>query len=346
MLHAFYREQQQERLLQAHINPTFLVATDTKHLHASSHKVTRIRLFPSTTVLQPLASRQQAGLLSKRSIVGHRRGSGGEGRGGDGHGGGGHGGGDGSHDGQQRRDRGSWYTSPVLLAAVTTVAVSAIVSRSSTVPNVPSTLGQIETAGEEAGPVDSFEEWFETALFSCRFFVLAAVLGSVAVSAMMFLKGSYEVWKSMTMFIRGNAHELTFKCIEAIDNYLTGTVLLIFGMGTYELFISKIDPAAKLNSSSNSRFSLDTKPRWLRIESLDDLKLKLGQVIVMIMLVNFFQQSKKMVLTEPLHLIFASGSTLLSSAAFSLSVWATHASHASHGRHHHHSTQHNSGDAH
>jgi uncharacterized membrane protein YqhA len=53
-------------------------------------------------------------------------------------------------------------------------------------------------------------------------------------------------------------------------------------MGIYELFINKIDIVSK---------GKDTRPNWLMIGSIDDLKSSLGKVILMILIVLFFEHS-------------------------------------------------------
>ena len=51
--------------------------------------------------------------------------------------------------------------------------------------------------------------------------------------------------------------------VEVIDGFLLASVLLIFAMGLYELFISKIDAAEASETSGNV----------LHINTLDDLKI-------------------------------------------------------------------------
>lgn len=58
-----------------------------------------------------------------------------------------------------------------------------------------------------------------------------------------------------------------------IDGYLLGTIMLIFSLGLYELFISKIELADKMERGS----------KVLIIHSLDDLKSRLGRVVLMIL---------------------------------------------------------------
>jgi len=69
--------------------------------------------------------------------------------------------------------------------------------------------------------------------------------------------------------------------IGAVDLYLIGVVMLLFSFGLYELFISEID-AAKDESGEENKI--------LAIHSLDQLKDKISKVIVMVLVVGFFQK--------------------------------------------------------
>ncbi|GIS08435.1 MAG: hypothetical protein CM15mP112_05470 [Flavobacteriales bacterium] len=60
-------------------------------------------------------------------------------------------------------------------------------------------------------------------------------------------------------------------------------VLLIFGFGVYELFISEIDFA-------KTKFSEST----LKIKSLDQLKNKIIKVIIIVLIVKFFEKVLKL----------------------------------------------------
>ncbi|WJX36778.1 hypothetical protein P8452_24619 [Trifolium repens] len=82
------------------------------------------------------------------------------------------------------------------------------------------------------------------------------------------------------------------------DVYLAGTVMLIFGMGLYGLFISNTPPDVSpsvdrmhLRTSLFGMFALKESPKWMKISSLDELKTKVGHVIVMILLVKMFERS-------------------------------------------------------
>jgi uncharacterized membrane protein YqhA len=89
---------------------------------------------------------------------------------------------------------------------------------------------------------------------------------------------------------------------------------LIFALGLYELFISKIDQAEDSENAS----------QVLVIHSLDDLKARLSKVIVMILIVKFFEHALEMKFTTPLDLLsFSAGIALIG-----LALYLTHASDA------------------
>ena len=95
---------------------------------------------------------------------------------------------------------------------------------------------------------------------------------------------------------------------------LLATVLLIFSLGLYELFISKIDKAEHSATSSNV----------LLITSLDDLKSRLAKVILMILIVKFFEHAISMVFETPLDLLYLAGGISLLGLALYLSHAAEH----------------------
>jgi uncharacterized membrane protein YqhA len=99
--------------------------------------------------------------------------------------------------------------------------------------------------------------------------------------------------------------------VGAVDGYLLGTILLIFAMGLYELFISDIDAVCKRASS-----------KILTISNLDDLKDKLAKVIMMILVVTFFEKSILMDFQTPLDLLYFAVGVLLVALALYFSHMA------------------------
>ena len=86
---------------------------------------------------------------------------------------------------------------------------------------------------------------------------------------------------------------MLLELITAIDLYLIGVVLLIFGFGIYELFISKIDIARA-----------DEGVTILEIENLDELKNKIIKVIIMVLIVTFFERVLDMKYSGPLDMLY------------------------------------------
>jgi uncharacterized protein (TIGR00645 family) len=163
------------------------------------------------------------------------------------------------------------------------------------------------------------EEWFESALYSCRFLVLFAVLGTMVAAGILFLKGTVEIIQGVTGFFRhvdfigqtvSDDKTVILAFIPAIDNYLFATVLLIFSMGIYELFVSKIDPSMK---------TPDSRPNWLNIENLDDLKTHISEVVIMILIINLFEYAFTIPLSKPVDLLSFAGSILVVAATLYIS---------------------------
>ena len=71
------------------------------------------------------------------------------------------------------------------------------------------------------------------------------------------------------------------KVVGGIDYYVIGIALLIFGYGVYELIISDIDP--RLQDLTNDRRNI------LSINSLESLKQKLTNVIIVALIVTAFK---------------------------------------------------------
>ena len=168
------------------------------------------------------------------------------------------------------------------------------------------------------------ENIFESFLFNARFITLFAVLGALFSSVIMFIKGTMKIasiavifWNQITgtQDVATSSDTLVALFVSSVDIYLFATVLLIFSMGLYELFISKI-PASRLPES---------RPHWLKVSSLDDLKSSLGKVILMILIVWFFEQSLIIEYKTALDLLCLGVAILLVSGALYLTQADTRA---------------------
>ena len=146
-----------------------------------------------------------------------------------------------------------------------------------------------------------FERLWEKALWNTRYIVVLAVFFSVLAAIALFVLGSYEIYHAivydnpLTNEFNGDHTKMLLKLITAIDLYLIGVVLLIFGFGIYELFVSKIDIARA-----------DESVTILEIENLDELKNKIIKVIIMVLIVSFFERILKISQSynEPIEMLY------------------------------------------
>jgi len=134
------------------------------------------------------------------------------------------------------------------------------------------------------------ERIFENSLWGSRFMVILAVIFGLIGAVVLFLVASIDVFSTAKYVITTymtHAHpehfheEVVGGIIGAVDLYLIGVVMLLFAFGLYELFISEIDAAKEVDGEDN---------KILAIHSLDQLKDKISKVIVMVLVVSFFQR--------------------------------------------------------
>ena len=133
------------------------------------------------------------------------------------------------------------------------------------------------------------ERIFEGALWKVRLFVLLPVIFGLIGAVILFVVASKDIFEvliyTLSVYLNGlhpeKFHEeIVSRIIGAVDLYLIAVVMLIFAFGLYELFISKIDAAEETSAGNNI----------LAIHSLDQLKDKIAKVIVMVLIVSFFQK--------------------------------------------------------
>ncbi len=163
------------------------------------------------------------------------------------------------------------------------------------------------------------EKIFEKLLWNSRLIVLSAVIASLAGAIAMFFMASVDAVIMISHLgdyastgLSG-AERVALRSatvthvVEIVDGYLLATVLLIFSLGLYELFISKIDLAEGSESASSV----------LMITSLDDLKSRLAKVVMMILVVRYFEFALGMEFNSPTDLLhFAGGIALLGLALY------------------------------
>lgn len=161
------------------------------------------------------------------------------------------------------------------------------------------------------------ESFFERVLWDSRLLMLVAVVAGVLLALGTF----YLALVDLAYFFRlvldygagpGARDELRAEVITAIvkvlDGFLISAILIIVSLGLYELFVNRIDVA---------RFS-EASPRLLHVRDLDDLKERVARLIVLILLIEFFQRALRIPYDNALELLYLAVGILFVSAAIYL----------------------------
>jgi uncharacterized membrane protein YqhA len=147
------------------------------------------------------------------------------------------------------------------------------------------------------------EKFFEGAIWKSRFIVILAVIFGLVGAFILFFVASIDIWSVADyalMSIITHSHPEKFHetivstIIGAVDLYLIAVVMFIFSFGLYELFISEIDEAVEAETSN----------KILAITSLDQLKDKIAKVIIMVLVVSFFQKVLHMDYSTALDMLY------------------------------------------
>ncbi len=163
-----------------------------------------------------------------------------------------------------------------------------------------------------------YESAFENFLWNSRLWVLFAVVSALIAAVALFIIGTLDVLDVVRQLwnyyiLSDHSHDIhataVSEIIGAVDLYLIGIVMLLFSFGIYELFISQIDTAVGHSSS-----------KILEIHSLDELKDKVAKVIIMVLVVKYFQMVLDMKFEGPLEMLYLAGSIL----ALSLALYFLH----------------------
>ena len=158
---------------------------------------------------------------------------------------------------------------------------------------------------------------FEASIWNFRFFILVPVIFSLLSALRLIVIGTIDIWAGLTIAIDVKDPEgvMTIRTVAyiigGVDYYLIGIVLLIFAFGIYELFISEIEIKHQDDSSI------------LQSNSLEELKGKLVNVIVVALIVSLFKQMLSIEIGKLSDVIYISMAILL----ISISQYLLHLSH-------------------
>jgi len=161
----------------------------------------------------------------------------------------------------------------------------------------------------------------EAFLWRSRFLVIVAVLASLAMTLALMAVALADTGSLVAAAFQyfgagpegGAGDELRTRIIahsvRAVDGFLLATVMFIFGIGLYDLFIRRIQ-----QSRGSARYS-----RIMEIRNLDELKSKLGKVIVLILIVKLFENTLAMKVEDATDVLMMGGAVLLMAVALYVS---------------------------
>jgi uncharacterized membrane protein YqhA len=177
-----------------------------------------------------------------------------------------------------------------------------------------------------------FETIFEALIWNFRFFILAPVIFSLLSALRFIIIGTVDIWAGLTLEfnVQDPEGEATVRIVAyligGVDYYLIGIVLLIFAFGIYELFISEIEIRHRDDSSI------------LQSETLEELKSKLVNVIVVALIVSLFKRMLNLEIQQVSDVVYIALSILL----ISISQYLLHLNHPIHHKRDHSSKPDNS----
>lgn len=118
---------------------------------------------------------------------------------------------------------------------------------------------------------------FEKFLVSSRYLVFIPVISLILAALTTFIWSIAQFFATTKDFLGKTGDILIVNLISVIDMFLLGVLILMIAISLYELYITHIPAKFKM-------------PQALLIDSLDELKTKIGKLVYMILLVAFFKQ--------------------------------------------------------
>src|SRR6516165_7868957 len=174
--------------------------------------------------------------------------------------------------------------------------------------------------------MSSWKRSFEGVLWKSRFVVILAVITSVLAGLDLFFVVGLESFRVLVSLAHSAdlslavdqrdrlLRESILRMISLIDGYLLGAFMFIFGFGLYELFLADLQEARASQTSG----------RILQIKSLEDLKTRLGRVILIILIVEIFKDAYEVKAQSPLDLLYVAATiALIGLALIGLALYLT-----------------------
>lgn len=154
--------------------------------------------------------------------------------------------------------------------------------------------------------MNKLERGFEKVLWASRF----VMVGGVVFSALMALGAFYmatvdaltlpALLRAYTGADVGDEERTRLRAkvltmiVKSMDGYVITAILLIFALGLYEFFIGKLEVARESPLA----------PRLLHMGGLEDLKERIAKLLVLVLVIEFFQRALLLTFDQPLDLVY------------------------------------------
>ena len=167
-----------------------------------------------------------------------------------------------------------------------------------------------------------FEQAFERALWATRLVMLVAVVGSILLAFGSFYLAIIDVISAFALFAEYSdlslstqaftdlRNEAVTNIVRALDGFLISAILILFAFGIYELFLSKIETADRS----------EAVVRFLVPRGLDELKEKIARLVIVILVIEFFQRALRVPYAQAQDLLYLAIGILLVSGAIYLTA--------------------------
>ncbi|KAG8389980.1 hypothetical protein BUALT_Bualt01G0035800 [Buddleja alternifolia] len=164
----------------------------------------------------------------------------------------------------------------------------------------------------------NIQMFIEKGIVDCRFFTLLAVGGSLIGSILCFVEGCVLILESYFQYFyaiskMSQQGHIVRLLIEAIDMFLVGTAMLVFGMSLHVMFVGTNNLKVKGSKQRNFNFQ-----KLLGIESVGQAKTKIGHAVIMILQVEVLEKFKSIPMANGLDLACFAGALFMSSASIFL----------------------------
>ncbi|WP_371186324.1 YqhA family protein [Thalassotalea maritima] len=163
------------------------------------------------------------------------------------------------------------------------------------------------------------EKLFESMLWNSRIILVLGVISCMVTGISLIGLGLYEVIHLIsalsdyliTQSTTVTRDNIILYVVEILDTFLLASVLFIFAFGLYELFISPIENTRQHASKA------------YEIKSIDQLKAKLGKVVIMLLVIKVFAYLVEIKPTDILGLLYLAFIVLL----VAVSLWLGNGGH-------------------